>query len=153
VGVNRPAVVAVGLARADTTPSEQPLEQLRYARLLGHGSNLGMLVLVISFAAATMGWLPPRVPMHELQALWHLPVDDFQRLAGAPGGWAWWGPMPHGDPAGLLGIVVLAGCSVPCLLALLPLYVRAGNRAFAVICIAEVAVLLLAASGVLTAVH
>jgi hypothetical protein len=38
-------------------------------------------------------------------------------------------------------------------LALVPLYLRSGNRAHAAICLAEVAVLLLAASGLLSVGH
>lgn len=152
--LSRPTIGAVDTPHdVDAAPIEQAIDQLRYARLLGQGSSLGMLMLVASFAAYMLGWLPPRVPTSELQALWHLPVGEFQRLTDAPLGWAWLGHLQHGDVIGLLGIVVLASCSVPCLLALLPIYVRAGNRAFVAICMAEVAVLLLAASGVLTAGH
>ena len=48
---------------------------------------------------------------------------------------------------------ILAGCSLVCLLALVPLYLRRGDRAFVALCLAEVAVVLLAASGWLTAGH
>ena len=50
-------------------------------------------------------------------------------------------------------IALLASCSLPSLLSLVPLYLRAGDRAYAAICLAEVAVLLLAASGILSAPH
>ena len=40
-----------------------------------------------------------------------------------------------------------------CLLSLLPLYAKRGDRAYLAICIAEIAVLLLAASGLLTLGH
>lgn len=138
-----PAVVAV----------VQAPEQLRYARWLGWGTSIGLMLLVATFAAYLLGWLPPRIPVHELPGLWHHPVNDYLRLAEAPHGWAWLAGVAHGDLAGLLGIAFLAGCSVPCLLALVPLYARAGDRAYVAICLAEVAVLLLAASGVLTAGH
>ena len=59
---------------------------------------------------------------------------------------------PVGSIAGL-GIVLLSGCSLLCLLSLLPLYSKRGDRAYLAICIAEIAVLLLAASGVLTLGH
>ena len=55
--------------------------------------------------------------------------------------------------AGLAGIVILAGCSLVCLLALVPLYLKRGDKAFAVLCLAEVAVVVLAASGVLSGGH
>lgn len=139
----------------DVVPAsiEQPPEQLRYAQWLDWGTRLGLLVLAITFAAYLAGWLPPRLSMHELSTLWHLPAGEFARLTGTPLGWAWLAKAQHGDLAALLGIVLLAGCSVPCLLALVPLYWRSGDRAYVAICLAEVAVLLLAASGVLSTGH
>ncbi len=137
------------------TPSsvEQPPEQLRYAQWIDWGTRMGALVLVATFAAYVLGWLPPRIAAHELPALWHLPVDEFTQRTGTPSGWGWLTQLQHGDMAGLLGIALLASCSLPALLALLPLYLRSGNRAHAAIGLAEVAVLLLAASGVLNAGH
>ena len=54
--------------------------------------------------------------------------------------------------AGLLS-AVLAGCSAVCLAAVIPLYVRRGDRAYALVCALVIVVLLLAASGILTAGH
>jgi len=132
---------------------EQPRAQLRYALWLDRGTRLGLLVLVATLSAYLMGWLPSRVPVRELPNLWHLPVDQFRKLTGAPLGWGWLALLQHGDMAALAGIALLAGCSLPCLLALVPLYARAGDRAFIAICLAQVAVLLFAASGVLNTGH
>ena len=52
-----------------------------------------------------------------------------------------------------IGQVTGGGCSLPCLLVLVPLYARAGDRVFVAICLAQVAVLLFAASGVLNTGH
>ncbi|HJV94604.1 MAG TPA: hypothetical protein VJ608_01150, partial [Albitalea sp.] len=81
------------------------------------------------------------------------PVDEFTRLTGSPLGWAWLVEVHRGDLAGLLGIALLAACSLPCLAALVPLYLRSGDRAYVAICLAEIAVLSLAASGVLSVGH
>ena len=48
---------------------------------------------------------------------------------------------------------MLTGASLLALLALLPLYLRQRDRLYAALCVAQVAVLLLAASGLLTAGH
>jgi hypothetical protein len=149
VDLSRPAPTALD---APPTP-EQPPAQLRYALWLDRGTRLGLVVLVTTLGAYLVGWLPSRVPVHELSALWHLPVDQFRQTTGAPLGWGWLAQLQHGDMAALLGIALLASCSLPCLLALVPLYARAGDRAFTAICLAQVAVLLFAASGVLTTGH
>ncbi len=54
----------------------------------------------------------------------------------------------------MIGIGVLAACSLPPLLALVPLFLKQRNGAvYAAICVLEALVLVLAASGVLTSGH
>lgn len=132
---------------------EQPAEQLLYARLLDWGTRIGLVVLVLTFAAYMGGLTTPRVPLEQLPALWGQPVGSYLQQTQSPLGWGWVALVRHSDVAGLLGIVLLAGCSLLCLLALVPLYLRRGDRAFVALCLAEVAVVLLAASGWLTAGH
>jgi hypothetical protein len=134
-------------------PVEQPAEQLFYARLLQWGTDAGLVVLVLSFAAYAGGLLTPLVPLERLPSLWSLPVDDYLRASGLHTGWGWLGQLPRADVTALLGIVLLAGCSVPALLALVPLYLQRRDFAFVVLCLAQVAVVLLAASGWLTGGH
>jgi hypothetical protein len=131
----------------------QPPEQLLYARLLDWGTRLGLLVLVATFGAYTLGLLTPHVPLERLPELWSHPVGRFLEETQSPTGWGWLALVHRGDVAGLVGIVILAGCSLVCLLALVPLYLRRGDKAFAALCLAEVAVVLLAASGWLSGGH
>ena len=131
----------------------QPAEQLRYARLLDWGTRAGLLVLVLSFAAYMSGLTDPHVPLERLAALWGQPVDSYLAQTQAPQGWGWLALVRHSDVAGLVGIAILAGCSLLCLLALVPLYWRRGDKAFVALCLAEVAVVVLAASGWLTGGH
>ena len=56
--------------QSDTTPAQMP-EPLRYARWLEWGTRIGSILLALSFAAYLAGWLPPRVPVQDLPALWH----------------------------------------------------------------------------------
>jgi len=134
-------------------PVVQPPEQLLYARLLDWGTRLGLAVLVLTFAAYTLGLLSPHVPLERLPELWSHPVGRFLEETQSPTGWGWLALVHRGDVAGLVGIVILAGCSLVCLLALVPLYLRRGDKAFAALCLAEVAVVLLAASGWLSGGH
>jgi hypothetical protein len=131
----------------------QPTEQLLYARWLDLGARLGLVMLVLLFPAYVLGWLVPQVPVQRLPELWSLPVADYLRATGATGGWQWVGQLRHGDNASLAGIAVLAGCSVPGLAALLPGYWRRGDKVYVVLAVAEMAVVLLAASGRLAGGH
>ena len=139
--------------KAEHETVEQPLEQLLYARLLDWGARLGLLVLVLSFAAYMLGLAESHVPMRQLPELWEHPVGRYLELTQSPTGWGWLALVHRGDVTGLVGIAILAGCSLACLLALVPLYWRRGDRAFVALCLAEVAVVLLAASGWLSAGH
>jgi hypothetical protein len=132
---------------------QQPPEQQRYARVLEWASRAGLLVLVLSFAAYVGGLMESHVPPHELPELWVHPVDRFIELTDSPRGWGWIRLIHQGDIAGLLGIAILAGGSVLCLLSLVPLYAARRDRAFAAISVAGAAVIVLAASGWLTGGH
>jgi hypothetical protein len=136
-----------------TEPVVQPPEQLRYARLLDWGTRIGLVVLVLSFASYVLGLAESHVPVDRLPELWVHPVERYLELTQVPTGWNWLALIHRGDIAGLAGIVILSGCSLVCLLALVPLYLKRGDRAFAALCLAEVAVVVLAASGVLTGGH
>ena len=131
----------------------QTREQQRYADAIEWGARVGFVVLVASFGVYTFGWLPARVPAEELAGLWTLPLADYLQRTGTPTGWGWLMQLPRSDAASLLGIVLLAGCSVPALLAVLPLALKRGDRLLAVLCLAEVAVIALAATGWLSSGH
>ncbi|HVO08436.1 MAG TPA: hypothetical protein VMT83_16710 [Burkholderiaceae bacterium] len=131
----------------------QPPEQLRYARLLEWGTRVGMAVLLLSFAAYVLGLAESHVPVAKLPELWIHPVGRFLELTQSPTGWGWLALLHRGDIAGLLGIAILSGASVLCLLALVPIYLARGERIFAAVCLAEVAVVVLAASDWLAGPH
>jgi hypothetical protein len=128
-------------------PPRQSAEQLRYARLLELGARTGFVLLVASFAAYVLGWLPARVAPADLPQWWSKPVAAYLQGTGAPTGWGWAALLGHGDMLGLAGIALLAGCSVPCLLAMVPLARARGDRRLAWLCLAEAAVVALAATG------
>jgi hypothetical protein len=134
-------------------PPVQPPEQLRYARWLEWGTRAGLVLLVASFVAYVSGLLPARVPVDTLPSLWGQPLATYLQRSGAPTGWGWLTQLGHGDVAALSGIVLLAACSLPALLALLPIYRARGDKAFMALCLAEVVVVVLAASNLLGGGH
>lgn len=145
--------VEPGALAADPRCIVQPPEQLRYARWLEWGSRVGLAALVAIFLAYGLGLSEPHVPHERLPQVWNLPVSQFLAATGLPAGWGWLAHAHRGDVANLIGIALLTGASLLALLALLPLYLRQGERLYAGLCLAEAAVLLLAASGVLTSGH
>lgn len=130
--------VGLGVARDD---------QARYASLLAWGSRAGLAVLVGSFLLYVAEVVPPLVPHEELPELWSASAADFLERAGISTGWHWTQFVHHGDIMNLVGIALLAFCSVPCLLAVMPIYWSSHQRALFAVCALELAVLMLAASG------
>lgn len=138
---------------ADTPAQQQQEEALLYAVVLDWGTRIGLVALVLGFAAYVFGVLPPHVPLEQLPTLWNLPVQTFLERTGLPTGWGWLALAHKGDLSNLIGIALLAGCSLPPLLALFALYLKRRDTAYALISVLIVAVLTLAASGVLTGGH
>jgi hypothetical protein len=132
------------------------LEQLLYARLLDVGARAGFVGLVAGFVAYVAGWVPAHVPVDQLAGLWRLPLAEYLKATGTPTGWGWIVHLPKGEFTSLAGIALLSGCSLIALLTVIPVYLKRGDRGdriYAALCVGEIALLLLAASGVLTAVH
>jgi hypothetical protein len=131
----------------------QSLAQRLYAGLLDWGARLGLLMLVLGFALYMLGVFAPLVPLEQLPALWNQPAARYLQQTGTPTGWGWLALVQKGDLLNLVGIALLAGCSLPPLLGAGGLYLKQRDWPMAAICLLVVAVIVLAASGVLTAGH
>lgn len=136
----------------DSRPSVTA-EQLLYARLLDLTAKIGFAALVAGFLAYAVGWLPAHVPVDRLSELWSLPLAEYLRRTDTPTGWGWFAHLGKGEFASLAGIALLSGCSLVCLAAVIPVYARRREWVYAAICVLEILVLLLAASGLLTVGH
>jgi VIT1/CCC1 family predicted Fe2+/Mn2+ transporter len=136
-----------------THAQQQKTDALRYAHLLDWGARVGLLALVLSFAAYVFGVLTPHVPLEQLPSVWGLPVSTYLHRTATPTGWGWLALAHKGDLSNLIGISLLAGCSLPPLLGLVSLYLQRRDYLYAGICIVVIAVLVLAASGILTGGH
>lgn len=130
-----------------------PAEQGRYATWLDTTSKVGLLMLIVGFLAYAFGVVPPHIPVERLPELWIHPTHVFREHTGHPTGWDWLAMLHKGDIFNLLGIAVLAGGSMLCLLAVIPLYARRGEHIYVAVCALQAGVLGLAASGLLTAGH
>lgn len=125
-------------------------EQLHYATVLHWSTLAGFIVLIITFTAYMLSWLPASVPLDQLPHLWGLSTAEYLKATGTPTGWSWLFMMGKGDFASQLGIAILSGCSIACILAAMPTYARSKNTTYVVICALEIAVLTASAVGVFT---
>lgn len=127
-------------------PSE---EQVTYANLLSKGMAAGLICLVITFILYVSGILTPHIPKTDISKFWHLPVADYLHATGIEAGWSWIFMITKGDFLNFTGIVFLAGVTILCFIRIIPIYLKRKDIVYALIAIAEVAVLVFAASGIL----
>jgi len=128
-------------------PSSRP-EQEAYARWLAWGTRVGFAVLVVTYLLYVTGIVAPAIPTERLPELWALPLGEYLAETHAPTGWAWLASVGKGDILNLVGVAILAASTLACYLRVLPIFVRARQRAYVAICMVEIAVLVAAAAGI-----
>lgn len=130
-----------------------PGEQIVYARLLQWGSHTALMILVASFVVYLFSLMPMRIPHEELAKVWELPVSRYLQAMDMGAGWDWVRHIRNGDVLPLVGVAFLASVTLLCYVPLLVVFLRKREFMYSLICLAEILVLTLAASGVLTVGH
>ncbi|MBI4292802.1 MAG: hypothetical protein HY661_15120 [Betaproteobacteria bacterium] len=133
----------------DTSNKYASPEEIRYARILDIGVRAGLVALILSFAIYVSGILPPLVPLELLPTYWGLSAKEFVKATHMPTGWGWVSLVGKGDILNLAPIAFLAGVSVICSFAVLPIFARRRELALLAIAVLQIAVLVLAASNIL----
>jgi len=124
-------------------------EQITYAKILNIGMMFGLALLIITFLLYMFGVFPNFVPIDDLPKYWGMKAKDYIHTLHAPTGWGWVAYAGQGDYLNFVALAVLAGLTVVCYLALIPILSRKKDTAYVAIAVIEIAVLLLAASGLM----
>src|SRR4030042_3660823 len=124
-------------------------EQIVYANILNIGMILGLAIIVVTFIVYMSGILSSFIPPQEIPKYWTMKSSDFIHTLQAPTGWDWLAMVDKGDYLNFIGIALLAGLTIVCYLVILPILIKKKDTPYVVIAIIEVAVLALAASGIL----
>ncbi len=135
------------MAEGKTTKASE--EQIAYAKVLNSLMFLGLAIIVVTFIIYMSGILASFVPPQEIPNYWSMASKDFIHSLHAPTGWGWVALVGKGDYLNFVGIALLAGLSIICYLVILPILMRKKDTPYVVIAIIEIAVLSLAASGIL----
>lgn len=136
-------------------------EQLLYASILEKGMYAGLLLLLVTFVLYLTGIMEPAIPIEQLPNYWVMSVHDYSEAINhnflhrehAITGWGWLAVVGKGDFVNFLGIALLSGVTIVCYIGILPTLLRTKQTAYFWIAIVEVVILVLAASGILTAGH
>ena len=125
--------------------SDRPMREL-YARWLDIATKAGFVISLVAFLLYAGKVLPPYVALEELPRYWILPVREFIEATGAPSGWAWLGELGYGDGINLLAIALLGLVTPLCYARLVPALIAERDWLQALLAVAQLAVLLGAAS-------
>jgi len=128
-------------------------EQLLYARILEKGMYLGLLILFITYVLYVFGIMDPYIPMDKISNYWSMNVHDYLEHAGIKDGWAWLGMLKYGDFINFIGVALLAGVTIICYAAIVPMLLKSKDTVYAVLAVIEVIILSAAASGILAVGH
>jgi len=128
-------------------------EQVRYANILEKGMYVGLILLFLTFIIYALGIVKPYIPVSEISRYWGLNVHDYLHQANIKGGWSWLGMLQYGDFLNFVGIVVLAGVTIICYLAIAPILIKNDDKIYTILVLLEVLILSLAASGILAVGH
>ena len=128
-------------------------EQVRYAAVLEKGMYAGLACLFVTFALYVFGIMEPYIPHEQLPEHWSKNVDDYLRDADIKAGWSWVPMVRYGDFVNFIGIAALAGVTILCYSAIIPLLLKRKDTIYAILAMLEVAVLVAAASGVIAVGH
>ena len=124
-------------------------EQLLYANILNKGMAVGLIGLIVTFIVYGSGILEPMIPIDQVQHYWVMPVSQYLAESGIHAGWAWLGNLGYGDMLTFLPIAFLSLLTIVCYAAILPGLIRKKDTPYVVLCIVEILVLTVAASGIL----
>lgn len=130
-----------------------PPEQERYARWLGYGTRVGLVLLVVGFFVYVFELFEAHVPPSELPRMWDLPLEHYLRLSASPTGWGWLRYLSKADYCNFIGIGVLALVTMACYARMIPTLLTRGERLQALLALVQVLVLSVAASGLLAGGH
>ncbi len=93
--------------------------------------------------------MAPFIPIADLPQYWGLRAEEYLRRTNLPNGWGWVRLVAFGDLMNYVGIAMLAGLTIAGYLATFPGYLRKKDTPYILIVLAQIAVLLIAASGLL----
>ena len=124
-------------------------EQITYANVLFIGAWAGILLMLITYFIYVTGILSPHIDVTVITQNWDKGVDEFLEITHSPHGWGWLRLLNKGDFINFIGLVFIAVLTIICYLFLVVGYKKRNDWVYFFICLFEIAVLTLAASGIL----
>jgi hypothetical protein len=135
-----------GDAAENHAPRNGDIEK-RYAAILHWFVILAFALLLASFVLFGGGVLPSAVPAERVPELWGLSAREYSRETAFPTNWAWVYHLRNSDVLNLASLVLIGAATPICFVPLAVMYLRRRDYAYAIMALLVVAVLVIAATG------
>ena len=123
-------------------------EQIRYADFLLSGAWYALVFMAITYILYVSGIREPYLPLKQVPLYWALSAEEYARQAHIPPSWEWAKLAGRGDFLTYWGPVLLLSLPLIYLFSLLPSCIRQKDRIFTIIVVAQMIVMVLAASDI-----
>lgn len=127
--------------------------QVRYAEVLHWIAMIGFGLLLLTFFIYISGILPSLVPPEKVPQMWHMEAEEYVKVNHIPIGWKWIFSLGHGDILAFASLIFLAAGTIFCFIITLFSFLKRREFIYSAIIAAEILVLLLAASGLVSGGH
>ena len=124
-------------------------EQIAYADVLLIGVWVGIFILFVTYFIYVLGLVSPHVDIELIPQLWGNGVHEYLEATHSPSGWGWVSFLHRSDFMTFVGLSLLALLTIVCYLILVKGYIRKRDWIYSILCILEIIVLSVAASGIL----
>jgi uncharacterized membrane protein len=128
--------------------------QTAYANALDIVSHSVIVVMVLGYLLYLTELPPLSVPIETIAGNWHLSSARMQAKLHLPCGWSCFSSsagLMHGDVVSYMSIIFLSMATVLCLATAIMAFFREKNHLYSSIATVQIVVLLIAASGILSA--
>jgi hypothetical protein len=124
-------------------------EQVTYANLLFIGAWTGILIMMITYLIYITGIVSPHVDIALIIQNWDKGVNEYLQITNTPNGLGWLRLLHKSDFLNFVGIALLGVLTIICYLFLIFGYKKRKDWIYVFICLLEITVLAVAASGIL----
>jgi hypothetical protein len=141
-----------GSMNSNSMPTVEPVQQT-FASMLIWLVRIGLGLLFVTFVIYAAGLVPSAVPLADVPDLWHLGATEYAAETDLETGWAWVRSLDQGRMLVFAALVLFPAGTMILIAVTVVLYLRQKVPAYALIALLELAVLVVAATGVFATGH
>ncbi|HWR01294.1 MAG TPA: hypothetical protein VN371_05475 [Chlorobaculum sp.] len=128
--------------------------QIVYAKTLDYVAHTVIVVMAVGYLLYMTQLLPLSVPIETIAGNWHLSATSMQAKLNLPCGWECFSApagILHGDVLSYISVIFLSLSTLICLASAVAAFISEKKYLYSTIAILQVLVLLVAASGIMSA--